>query len=168
MIMYRSFHDLVYRKYGAAIGAALCKTKKYSKEIGELFIELQPHNEQDEWYDDKVDCGKYRLRIGKHIIATWELYGMKNCCGICVSTAAFVDPKCRKNGLGRILNRVRIDLAKYMGYGLLLCTDVTRNKPQQRILESNGWKQLYTFINPRTKNEVAIHIVDLTSIEKLK
>ena len=126
-----------------------------------LKIECQAISEGDEWYSDKADCGKYRLVAGTYTIATWELYQMKNCCGICVSTAATVREDFKKKGLGKLLNQVRIDYAKIMGYGLLLCTDVLKNKPQQKILDANGWEMVYSFKNPRTKNDVGIHVVPL-------
>lgn len=128
-----------------------------------LRIECCSHNDNEEWYTDKAENGKYRLIIGeKTVVAFWELWQMKNCCGICVSTASEVGKNFRKRGLGTILNQIRIDYAKGMGYGLLLCTDVTSNKPQQKILTKNGWDKICEFKNPRTGNEIGIHVVSLT------
>lgn len=94
-------------------------------------------------------------------IAFFRLVQMPGCCGICISTESYVHSKFRKLGVGTVLNLLRIDLAKELGYGLLMCTDVESNEPQQRILKKNGWVKIETFANPRTKNIVAIHTITL-------
>lgn len=153
--------DVIYKKYGATIKSMLDKSGHFKKPVENFVIESQPIGVKDEWYTDKVDCGKYKLMVSKRIIASWELYQMKNCCGICVSTAAMVHHAYRKQGLGLILNQIRMDLARIMGYSLLLCTDVVKNTPQQKILSANKWKLIHRFVNQRTKNEIGIHVIGL-------
>ena len=142
-------------------------------QTGGLRIEHAPVSDEDFWYSDKSGSGKYRLIIGdtKHpfhnhsVISTWELWQMKNCCGICVSTAVQVAEPYRKIGIGELLNKVRIHTAKLDGYGLLLCTDVLSNEPQQKILKANGWDCVKEFKNPRTGNDIGIHTVDLSKVD---
>jgi len=86
---------------------------------------------------------------------------MPGCCGIVISTGAFVYPPFRRKGVGSILNTFRIELAKTMGFGLMMCTDVLKNNPQQKILDKNNWERIHTFTNPRTNNLVGIHVVNL-------
>jgi hypothetical protein len=120
-------------------------------------------------YSEKLDVGRYELRlpipVSTHypytIIASFELHPMINCCGICVSTKAEVNFSYRRRGLGTLLNSLRIDIARYNGYGLLLCTDREKNEPQRKILEANGWRDIYKFVNPRTKNTVCITVINL-------
>lgn len=112
-------------------------------------------------YDQKLDVGKYELKFGTTTVASFQLYPMINCCGICVSTQAEVAPEYRGRGLGTLLNSLRIDIARYLGYGLLLCTDVDSNEYQRRILKKNGWKDIHTFLNPRTKNKIHISVIGL-------
>lgn len=121
-------------------------------------------------YNDKLELGKWELRIpvtdrttrtDYTIIASFELHPMINCCGICVSTRAVVAPTYRGKGLGTLLNQFRVDVARELGYGLLLCTDIVGNEPQRKILKANGWADKDEFINPRTKNRVAISTIHL-------
>jgi len=151
----------IHKKYGATIESILNKAGKFEEPVDSWVIEAKPIGYRDVWFANKAGCGKYRIKVGKQVVASWELYQMKNCCGICVSTVAMVEQPFRKNGLGLVLNQIRIDLARMMGYGLLLCTDVTSNVPQQKILKANGWKLIHKFINPRTNNELGIHVIGL-------
>lgn len=135
-----------------------------------LRIEFTNHDLNNAWHSDKAGSGMYRLVIGdtttaNHtVVSTWELWQMKNCCGICVSTAVQVKEEFRKKGLGTLLNKIRQHIAKLDGYGLLLCTDVLSNKPQQKVLAANGWTCVQEFKNPRTNNKIGIHTVDLSKI----
>lgn len=130
-------------------------------------------------YDEKLGLGKYELRLRSEPltfisrpghtgytqptlpVAKFELYPMIHCCGICVSTQAEVRSDMRHKGLGTLLNSMRIDIARYNGYGVLMCTDTEHNVYQRNVLKSNGWKDIYTFINPRTKNTVNISVIHL-------
>lgn len=127
-------------------------------------------------YTEKLPVGKWRLWVpnefgpapgqvnvprGQLEIARFELYPMINCCGICVSTQAWVSDQFRGKGLGTLLNSFRIDVARHNGYGVLLCTDVVTNEPQRKVLKANGWKDIHQFVNPRTSNRVAISVINL-------
>ena len=112
-------------------------------------------------YSEKLTTGDYVLRLAGEPIASFRLYPMINCCGICVSTAASVIPSFRGKGLGTLLNSIRIDIARCDGYGLLLCTDIAQNEVQRKILKRNGWSDIKSFINPRTKNHIFISCINL-------
>lgn len=136
-------------------------------------------------YSEKLEAGKYELLdVGKQvpnlknewdgtrtivkvlgtkptIAASFELMPMINCCGICVSTMAQVNKDYRGKGLGTLLNSFRIDLARHLGYSLLLCTDDMANVNQRTILQKNGWKDIHTFFNARTQHTVAISVIGL-------
>ena len=103
----------------------------------------------------------YVLMLGEKTIASFELHPMIGCCAICVSTAAKVAKKYQGKGLGTILNKLRIHLAREQRYGTLLCTNVATNIPQRKILKKNGWKDIFTFLNPRTGNKIFISVVKL-------
>jgi GNAT superfamily N-acetyltransferase len=156
------------KKYLPALKAAVKKVEGTPRKLT-LGIVCQPYN-YDAWLPiaEKMDTGLYRLGImdGKtgHIkneVASWELVQMKNCCGICVSTAAQVMPAFRKQGIGLVLNQIRIDLARAMGYSLLFCTDVIKNEAQQKILTANGWRRIHTFLNRGSGNVVGLHVIGL-------
>ena len=99
--------------------------------------------------------------IDNSLIASFVLADMPGCCGISISTQANVYPKFRNRGLGLLLNRVRIDIATQLGYGLLICTSLEMSDPQQKILKHNGWSKLLSFRNPRTNNVVCLHAIEL-------
>jgi len=95
------------------------------------------------------------------VYAVWFMKPMPGCCGIVISTGVTVNYAFQKRGLGTILNKLRITIAKDLGYGCMMCTDVTTNIAQSKILDKNGWSKLSSFINPRTNNVVNIHAINL-------
>lgn len=101
------------------------------------------------------------LLLDKRIISSFSLQQLPGCCGICVSFHNNIDPKFRGNGLNVILNNFRIELARYLGYTILMCTDVHNNIPQKKTLIKNGWQDIFRFRNKRTDNLVDISIVQL-------
>ena len=96
-----------------------------------------------------------------NLISTFRLLQMVGCCGICISTGTYVCPDFRGKGINIILNNFRIDIAKHLGYGLLMCTDLKSNTPQMKTLDKNGWKHIHEFKNPRTGNILNITIKEL-------
>lgn len=102
-----------------------------------------------------------RFALDNVIVASFTLEKFPGCCGIYVSTGAMVWYEYRRKGIGTILNKMRIDIARAEGYGCLICTDIVDNKPQQKILAKNGWSQIHQFMNPRTGNNVHISVINL-------
>lgn len=161
----------IWSKYWASIATCLQRTMGDDPPSIEDFtfeIYFKPAGfGEDEPLFDKMDQGQYTLCFTDcagnrgQTIARWELVQMKNCCGICVSTAAYVEPEFRNKGLGLVLNQIRIDMARAMGYSLLFCTDVVANEPQQKILNANGWQRIHTFLNRGSGNVVGLHIIGL-------
>ncbi len=94
-------------------------------------------------------------------ISQFKLVQMPGCCGICISYNSIVFPKYQGKGIGTLLNQFRIDIADYLGYTTLLCTDREENAPQKKILTNNGWKDVHRFTNKRTGNLVNITIKDI-------
>ncbi len=136
---------------------------KYQKQINLILSDpWELHlTEYDCSFSEKFETGKYELKMNNIVISSFELVPMINCCGILVSTRVLVDKDYRNLGLGTILNSLRIDIARNLGYGVLLCTDVISNTYQQKVLSRNGWKLTHEFINPRTKNRIGVHIINL-------
>lgn len=99
---------------------------------------------------------------GKRAFAFFRLNQLHGCCGVLVSNGACVNETHQNKGVGTILAKLRIDLAKHFGYATLLCTDIVNNVPQRRILDKLGWKHVHEFQNPRSGNQVAVSILDLT------
>ena len=95
------------------------------------------------------------------IISQFKLIQMPGCCGICISTGTYVNPEFRGKGVNIILNNFRVDIAKHLGYGLLMCTDLKSNISQMKTLDKNGWKHIHEFKNPRTGNILNVTIKEL-------
>ncbi len=97
--------------------------------------------------------------VSDNYVSYFSLSGLAGCCGVCVSHGAYVVIK--NKGIGSILNRFRIALAKSANFGLMICTDWATNDFQNRIMDKNGWKLATSFINPKTKRKLNLHYVDL-------
>lgn len=149
-------HSQIVDKYKAQIG----------KILGEVFWDIYL-DEYETSVAEKFAAGKYQLRIGDTsdkkgvVVASFQLVPMINCCGILVSTSSFVEKQFRGLGLGTILNSLRVDIARELGYSVLMCTDIESNSAQRKILKSNGWTDIYKFVNKRTSNTVFISVINL-------
>ena len=101
-----------------------------------------------------------RNDLGKHKgqITSFGLAQLTGCCGICVSTAAYVYEQYRKKGVNKLTNRFRQTIARHAGYGLLLCTDIANNTPEKRTLLAEGWQDIFRFTNPRTSRVLDISV----------
>jgi hypothetical protein len=125
-----------------------------------LTPELEPKAKPGvQWGNDDY---KYHDRWMKgHVIATFKLYEMPHCCGIMVSCNAFVGEPFRHKGIGTLMNNLRQDIGRQLGYSVILCTDIETNTYQRQLLKTNGWKDIYSFLNRRTSNQVYIAVLGL-------
>ena len=110
---------------------------------------------------EKAEQGRFELKSEKKTIAYFDLVTLPGCCGVIVSMHSHVTYQHRQKGIGALLNTYRILQAKEWGYGAIICTDISTNHFQNRILEKNKWLNIAQFNNPRTGNDVNIHFIDL-------
>ena len=101
-------------------------------------------------------------------LATFSLSELPGCCGVVVSHGTWIIAGYRNKGLGTLLADIKIEIAKYWGYTIMLCTDIAGNTPQRKILDSNNWKTIGSFINKRTGNDINIDVKHLYSGEITK
>lgn len=99
----------------------------------------------------------------KREIAEFVLCQLRGCCGVCMSTGERVAPEFRGKGVGTILGKFRRAIARDRGYTVLFCTHVNSNQAQNKVLQRNGWLDVYRFRNRRTGNLVDFSIVPLGS-----
>ena len=149
--------------------------EKYQKSIQELFPgkQIELFATGGDTYNKKILAKDFRitydikekglfgalyfsLYIGNVQSASWTFSPFPGCCGILVSTSAYVVPSFQGKGLGSLLNNLRKDLTKEFGYSCLVCTDNIDNIPQRKILRKNGFNDLKIFKNSRTGNTLAI------------
>ena len=105
--------------------------------------------------------GTYVVKIKEEKIASFELYKLPHCCAILVSCKAYIFEKYRNKRLGTLMNTFRQDIARTLGYSSLMCTDIEQNVNQRKLLKTNGWKDIHSVINKRTKNHVYISIINI-------
>lgn len=115
-----------------------------------------PYRPDEDW-----GLGQYRISALNQVVSTFKMYQMPHCCAYAISCNVHVEKLYRNRGIGKLLNQMRIDMAKLMGFSALLCTDVNHNGSQRKVLEANGWVDIHTIINSRTDNVVHISAINL-------
>ena len=105
--------------------------------------------------------GSYKVFQNDKLISSFELYKLPHCCAILVSCKSFVKEEFRGKRIGTIMNSFRQDVGRVLGYSSLMCTDIEQNKHQRQLLKTNGWTDIHSVINKRTKNHVYLSIINL-------
>jgi GNAT superfamily N-acetyltransferase len=153
--------EKLLKKYKTELETLLNTKTKWEVLKDEQYVDLEPSHL---WYTKENEKGLnilIRDLKGNTNVGYFKLLQMPGCCGICISTGVIVYLSYQNKGVNTLLNNFRIDIAKNLGYGILLCTDVKNNTPQAKTLDKNGWKHIYTFQNPRTTNVLNISVKEL-------
>jgi hypothetical protein len=100
-------------------------------------------------------------------IAHFKLVEMPGCCGVVISTAAWTEPKFRQRGIGTVMNKFRMAIARAVGYSTMMCTAVD-DGITEKILAKNGWSKIGGFVNRRTNNSISMYSVMLPVIAEKK
>lgn len=83
------------------------------------------------------------------------LYG---CCGVVVSTGSWnKEPSISSSDF----HKIKEQIARHLGYSLMLATTQLRNIPEVIGAGKNDWKFVHTFRNKRTDNDLGLMIKDL-------
>ena len=146
-------------KYTKKLKVLLSKKIVIQCYLDNKWIDLKEHHLA--YIKDNNHGIEFKVLNKDKIISQFKLIQMTGCCGICISTGTYVYPDFRGKGVNIILNNFRIDIATYLGYGLLMCTDLKSNIPQMKTLDKNGWKHIHEFKNPRTGNILNVTIKEL-------
>ena len=146
-------------KYSKKLRVLLSKKIVIQCYLDNKWIDLKEHHLT--YIKDNNRGIEFKVLNKDKIISQFKLIQMTGCCGICISTGTYVNPDFRGKGVNIILNNFRIDIAKHLGYGLLMCTDLKSNTPQMKTLDKNGWKHIHEFKNPRTGNILNVTIKEL-------
>ncbi len=129
-------------------------TSRVSQIVGHPVILEIEKTENSSIY--QVMCPKLSHKISRFI-----LRGMPGCHGVCINHAVEVFDPYKNRGIGTILNDMRNEIARDLGYGVMVCTVVSTNIPQIRIMEKNFWQRMFEFNNLRTNNMVCFFKKDL-------
>lgn len=100
------------------------------------------------------------------LVFTFYLEEMFNNCGMLVSTNTYVADGYRKLGIGTVLHAIKEDIARITGYSFMMYTDSVNQevlKPNQKIMNDIGAKEVFRGTNKRSYNNMALWIKDLTN-----
>lgn len=134
---------LFYVSQRGTIGSKDFNTKD---QIGEL-----KYIKSNDW-----GLGFYEVYQGTNRISTFRLYELHPRCAFMV-----VEEDFRNKRIGTVLNNLRQDVGRLLGYSAILCTDIDRNIHQRKLLATNGWKDVHTLINKRTGNRIYLSVIDI-------
>lgn len=92
-------------------------------------------------------------------VAKWWMVSLPGSCAyvVCYHSEVTYGNK----GLGTLLNEMKQDIAKNIGYTAMICSDVTKNTFQKKILAKHEWADVHTLTNRRTNNEIKLYVKDL-------
>lgn len=95
------------------------------------------------------------------VISTFNVVPFPGCCALCISTGARVYEPYRDRGVNILANKIRQEIAKIAGYTAMVCTDIKNNTPTRKMLERNGWQDVYEVTNRRTGRLLAMSVKSL-------
>jgi ribosomal protein S18 acetylase RimI-like enzyme len=94
--------------------------------------------------------------------------------GLIHSHSAWIHPDYRGKGIGRLLRELKDDCVKQYNGGIILCTVHQANAKQIHLLETCGWKRMFSYTNYKKCNHIYLYVklghntVDWTDPEKLQ
>lgn len=138
------------RSFPLAVLAAVSASRDTFREIlgSEPVVEALPN--------DRYNIATYGAGDFK-TVGQFGLKELPGCCGVAVFFEASVTQDFRGKGLGRLFLKLRERAARLAGYALAQATVLNSNKPEKALLESEGWKESWTFPNTRTGNKVVVY-----------
>lgn len=115
--------------------------------------------------DNNWSLGYYKVELHtkkiKKQISNFRLYKMPHCCAYMISCDVSVYAEFRNKRIGTILNQLRQDIGRLLGYSSFLCTDIEQNTNQRKLLATNGFKDIHNVVNKRTQNRVYLSVINL-------
>lgn len=85
------------------------------------------------------------------LVASFHLREAPGCCGLIFSYGAQVVEIYRNRGIGALVSRMRRKIAYELGYSAIICTDISTNFHQAKILASQDWSRVFGFQNRRNQ-----------------
>ncbi len=87
-------------------------------------------------------------------IAEFALRNMPGCYAIGISHGVKVFDPYRNKGINTLLNAYKVKFAKEKKMSCLVCTVVSTNAPQLRVMEKCGWVKQFEFVYEKTGNTI--------------
>lgn len=98
----------------------------------------------------------FSINIGSKAVGRFILQDMINCSGVIILSDVFISKHFINRGIGTLVNEFSIDFCKHYGYGIIQATDRDTNEYQKKIFTKNNWKNVASFINPKTLNRINV------------
>lgn len=95
------------------------------------------------------------LRLNSRV-TTFYLDAMSGCNGIAISKKVYIYPRYRGFGYGSIFCNFREEMARYFGFASIMCTVVSGNIQQEKIMAKNRWNLINEFHNKKTGNAIKV------------
>jgi len=133
-------------------------TQKYEKWVGEIIGQpvkiLSEKTRHSHIYDVIIESSGEK-------VSSFVLRPMPGCHAICISHAVEVFEPYRNKGVGSTLEELRYEVCKTMNIATIICTVVSTNSVQIRIMEKKLWQRMFELKNPKNNNTVLFFKKDL-------
>ena len=97
-----------------------------------------------------------------NVYGSCQIDDLPGCSQIAVSHSVFILPQYRSQHHGSDNYVLRQRRIREMLYDCAICTVVSTNIREQKILINNGWKKVHSFSSRKTENSVDIWVKDIT------
>ncbi|MDD2978272.1 GNAT family protein [Aquabacterium sp.] len=88
--------------------------------------------------------------------AAFEIDSLPSQCQVAICHGFFVDPAARGKGHSHQAKRAQTEVLKGLAYDYAICTVVSSNQAQKRVLEKAGWECVAEFVSRRQDEHVEI------------
>lgn len=99
---------------------------------------------------------RYALTCG-----AFEIDSLPSQCQIAVCHGFYVNPAARKQGFGHVLKTEQMEVLQHLNYNFAICTVVSSNVAQKKILERSGWEFMRKFYSERQDEHVEVWGIEL-------
>ena len=119
-------------------------------------------NHDDEWNaPDKLEVELIKDRSCPILVSDQGLFHfymqqVPGCCGICISFHTWVETEFRGKGIGNLLMKLKLQIAKEAGYTFFMATTNQRCDSADAIFKKYNFFIMNTFINKRTLNSITV------------
>lgn len=96
------------------------------------------------------------MRFSDNNGGSYQLTNFPGNSQIAVLNADFIAPDKRGKGLGKQLHEDKLNKAIELGYDMIVCTVITSNVAQVKILLKYGWTKLSRFNSKKTGNDITM------------
>ena len=88
--------------------------------------------------------------------AAFEIDSLPSQCQVAICHGFFVAPESRGMGHAHLAKQEQAEILKGLAYDYAICTVVSSNQAQKRVLEKAGWECIAEFVSRRQDEHVEI------------